>query len=936
MLIVYSTVVPIETDFSKLQTLEIVAMKFSGPTHDGVDWNGADTIEITYESADELEKNLSKYFKSSRSVVRTSTKAKAGEEKKLVFHLPNGESVEATGIIEKVKVLPDKPYAMALFKLQQFGQDQTKVMEQALKAEESTDLDFGDDDFDMPLTNNYEPEASQPAKPAPVKAAAPAAAKPQRSQEDENRLMAYLSDDAPEDEDLIDVELPEELRGASGDLIMPKTEGEEVDPHLEHKKYIIAFVLLFTKSVQRSAYYGDKEHPEAKNAKKGLYALFRRIIGKRREVSFIRKSIGKEKDLLVDGVLKEMVTLSEIMPHGMAQLYIPRFLEYLERRCLISMSIKRIITEEKFDEFIDLLSQYSPEFRDDSRKEGERFTRTLIEHGVVEVSAIFDEDIIASGRKLPWQAELTLSRLKKDLKTVPLLKNATEEELRQIKIRIFQDTIRPLRNPSFMIAVLLNADLIMESIDDSPVLQDINVEEFMISGAEVEFLATTSMAMMKEIDQIREVQRKSKVEAQRRAAEKQEKVLVRIFDHITQRFLEEKSDKGDEAIETFFNHKLIPFKSLPMRIQEKITNKKLMEAFLQKSDEILERFNSPLSDKEFSDFINRFQRVIPLLSEKKEYLLVGRIIESSRKHLDDRNVRRKSLTKRLFDYIGSTSILKELKEVFESDDKELRNLAMGVFISFGRQSVPMLLDILKSHEDKWVRKGVIRAIQDVGQPAVQPMVNELYKEGNPWYFLRNVVNILGELGDRRIVGKLNLLLYHEHPAVREETVNALYRIAPETSETHLIKALDDEDMKVRGRAIACLGQMANQSEKVLHFYTDVLTGKAELENEALQIQVYRAVGHLVNLDHTRKDAIVETMLKNLDSSYGGGLMAMFKKGTTTGVSDSVKMAICSALGEIGSGKKVRRALNKVAKEKDPVLNQRAKESLRMLDLREGK
>lgn len=903
-------------------------MKFAGPTHNGVDWNSSDLIEITYETVDELRQNHEKYLKSRRAIVRCNEKASPGDIKTLRFLLPGGNSFSVKGKIEKIKEQPGSPFVLALFVLAKFDDDVSAKLEAALRPVEADDLDFGEG-FDLPLTHDYEPHSEPDPPPRPtVSSARPRETVPGRSAQEQDAVNAYLSDDVPDDFNISDAELPEELKGTSGDFIMPRKEGEERDPHLEDKKFVIAFVLMFTKSVQRTGYYGDANHPEAIKAKKGLYALFRRIIGKNREVSFIRKAIGKDRDILIDGVLNDMITLREIMPHGMADLYIPRFLEYLERRCLISFSIKRVINEEKFDRFIGLMSQYSPEFREDARKEGERFTKTLLENGIVEVSAIFDEDIIASGRKLPWQAELTLSRLKKDLKTLPLLRNATEEELRQIKIRIFQDVIRPLRNPAFMIAVLLNADLIMESIEDQPTLKDINVEQFMITGADPSFLAQTSREMIKEIEGVRELQIKAPLEAQRSAAAKHEKILVRLFTHITERFLDEtRNTDVDDALEEFFNHKLIPFKTLPVRIQERITSKKLMEAMQQNADDILERFNGPLSDKEFSDFINRFQRVVPLLSDKGEYLLVSKIIDAARKHLDDRDVRRRSITKRLFDYIASTNILPNLKEAFNSDDKQLRELALTVFVSFGRQSVPILLELLKTHNDKWIRKQLIRSITEIGSAGVQPMINELYKQGNPWYYLRNIISILGEIGDRRIAGKLNLLLYNEHPQVREETIMALYRISPDTAENHIVKALEDQDNRVREKAIYALGMLGSTNDRVMQFYQEVLDGKVAPENETLQIQVYNAIGNMTRLDETRRKHMEDALLTKLESGYAGGLLAMFKRGQGAKLSDGVKLAICQSLGKMAKGKRVRALLTKVSKEQDPVLAQRAREAL---------
>lgn len=921
-------------------------MKFSGPTHDGIDWNDQDVIEITYDSIEELKKNNSKYFKSQRAIVRTSTSAKAGDKKRLIFHLPGGVTFGQNGSIEKIKAQNGKPFSLALFKLENFGEKQEELISDALKpSDEEIELGEG---FDIPLTQDYDPpeeeiketpadKNTEAVEASPVeekKEEAKPADTSSRSAEDSAMIEAFLSDGRPRDEELVKIELPEELQGPAGDLLMPKGEEDEENADiLEHKKFVVAFILVFTKSVQRAGYYGDTDHPEARKAKKGLYSLFRKIVAHHPEISFIRKA-GKEPDVLIAGVVNEMITLGEIMPNAMAVLFIPKILEYLERRSLVSFSIKQTITEAKFERFITLLSQYSPEFRDNARAEGERFTQALLDDGVVEVSAVFDEDMISgASRKLPWQAELTISRLKKDLKMVPLLKNATEQELRDIKIKIFSDTIKPLRSPDFFITVLQNADLIMEDIEDSTILAGLDVEELMISGAEIDFLTDIAAEIVKRLSDIRSFRSKDSDEEDPQRFARAEKQFQRMADRTIDRFKDNLIDSTMDALELYYDNQLIEFDNLPVRVQQRIKDKKLTNAFLENSDEIFTRFNSPLSEKEFADFINRFQRVIPRLSERKEFLLVSKIIDSARKHLEDRNAHRKSLTKRLFDYIAGTHILSDLKEAFESEDRELRDMALQVFVSFGRQSVPMLLAIMKDHDDKWIRKKVIRTIIDIGQPAVQPMIGEMYKDDNPWYYTRNLVSILGDIGDKRLFGKLNLLVFHDHEAVREETLNTLYRIAPESCESHLIKALDDESVKVREKAIQCFGMLGSSNERVLNHYMDILEGKKEADVESVQIQVYRAIGATPKIDETRRKRIEEILTKTLEQEYKTGFMSLFQKSIGVQISGGIKMGICIALGNIGTHKKAMPLLNSIAKENDPVLAQQANEAIENIKAR---
>ncbi len=890
-------------------------MKFLGPTTNGTAWSDTSEITVVFETVEELQKANDKYFPAKRAVVRTSGEARPGEGKTLNFQLPGGLSFKVNAKVEKVKERPGMDFVVSLFKLTDFAKPHQDIIAKAIKGDEEEAVE--EDELMLGFDDSLGFGDRGTVSSAPAASKSPS----------KNKKMSQMFLDEAPVEFIDDAELPPELDGVGGDLMIP-SEDRENDTSIEMKKWVIAFVLKFTKSVARAGYYADANHPEAKKAKEGLYSLYRRLLGDRRQVTFIKKSVGDDRDMMIDGPLDEMLGLVDIMPQGMRELYVPRFMEYFDRRCLISMTIRRSITKAKFEKFIDLMGRFSTEFKEDTRKEGERFTQTLVENDIIEVSTVFDEDIISSGRKLPWQAELTLSRLRKDLKTVPLLKDCTEDEMRVLKERIFTDTVKPLRNPVFLIVVLLNSDLIMEGIEDMAFLNDLDVEMFIILGVEIGFLAKSTFDIINELEGVRKIQQKAQIEAQRKIAQDHEKILARAITHIADRFLTSGDPVTFEALEELYNRKMVAFKVLPVQLQDRITGRKLLEAFLNNTDQILLQFNSRLSDKDFSDFLSRFQRVIPLLAAEKKYDLVANIIDAVRKHLEGRDSRRRSLAKRLFDYVSATDTLKDLIGVFEEiDDKEIRNSITAVYVSFGRNGVPFLLNILKNHGDKWVRKQMIRALIEVGEPAVQPMVTELYKEKNEWYFLRNLVNILGELGDRRVVGKLNLLLFHDHPQVREETLLALHNIAGEMAEPQIVKALDDKDPKVMLKAVYCLGASKSTNERALKFYSEVLGDKIEDSSEMLKIQVYRAIAGLSDLDETRKNKFEDILTSNLEQQYKSGFMALFIKKKESAMSDSIKMAIVDAMGGIGRSKKTRNLLQVVTREKDPILKQRSEAAL---------
>lgn len=747
-----------------------------------------------------------------------------------------------------------------------------------------------------------------------------------------NVLNAILNDAAPVGETLVDAELPEELRGPAGDILMPKREGGDDDPNLELKKYIVAFVLVFTKSVQRSGYYGDGNHPEAVKSKQGLYSLFRRIVGGHHELTFIRKAVGKEKDVLVDGVLDGMVSLRNILPNNMADLYIPRFQEYLERRCLVSLSIKRSIDEKRFNTFVDLLSYYAREFRDDSRKEGERFSRSLTEHEIFDISVVFDEDMIASNRKLPWQAELILSRLRKDLRSMPYLRGASDEELKKIKMRVFNDTIRQLRATTFMIAVLRNADLIMDRLEGNPLFTDLDIVKSMVEGVEIGFLSETCREIMKLLVLTRKKLADATTDEERKESAEEERIWLGILAHMNARFLSDGSEASMNALDLFFQQNLVSYEDLPPALKERIGSQKLFENFVRDPDRVLTRFSQPLNDKDFSEFLGRFLRMVPILADKEEYALLARLVGAVVSQRNPAQAARYQQIETFMETIATPHLWERMRGGYETPDKALRTLVEKIFVSYGQASVPTLLGILKESEDKWVRKRVLHTLTEIGAVALPSILYELSVNENPWYFVRNLVRLLADMGNKKAATRLPGLLHYAHPTVREEALGALVRLTPESAEPQLLQALKDEEAQVRLRAVALLGGMRNQSDKLLRYYRDVLEGRAEVGNEAMLTQVYLSLAQLNRLDESRRKNFETILLSQSERIVDGGWTSWFKFTVRKRemFSDTARAAFCRAIGNLGRSRKALSILDRLAHAHDPVLAAQAADAQHLI------
>ena len=111
--------------------------------------------------------------------------------------------------------------------------------------------------------------------------------------------------------------------------------------------------------------------------------------------------------------------------------------------------------------------------------------------------------------------------------------------------------------------------------------------------------------------------------------------------------------------------------------------------------------------------------------------------------------------------------------------------------ALGEATVSPLLEILAEEQDMTARKALVDTISMMAGNYV-PKLGEHLSDSR-WYFVRNVVAILGGTNNPEIVGYLNRTLRHPDARVRRETIRALSRVHTPRAIEMLVASLDDED-----------------------------------------------------------------------------------------------------------------------------------------------
>lgn len=135
-------------------------------------------------------------------------------------------------------------------------------------------------------------------------------------------------------------------------------------------------------------------------------------------------------------------------------------------------------------------------------------------------------------------------------------------------------------------------------------------------------------------------------------------------------------------------------------------------------------------------------------------------------------------------------LIAKAMRVFRSDSPEhatCRRL-LGIL---GGHAIGPLLEVLADEPDMGARKALVDLVSDIAPGHVQ-LLGEKVTDPR-WYFVRNVVSILGGTRGSDTLPYLGRSLRHPDARVRRETIRALSNVQDRLSEEMLVAALSDED-----------------------------------------------------------------------------------------------------------------------------------------------
>jgi HEAT repeat protein len=688
------------------------------------------------------------------------------------------------------------------------------------------------------------------------------------------------------------------------------------DPHKAVRDRLAQFILSLIQAFLRTGYY-TPDHPESKKARVGLYDEFQGLFIQKDELAFLVHDDPKGKNILIEGVLQETQYLDRILLRGMAEMYIPRFAGFLERKDLISLTLKQTMSRTEFTHFVNVMSESS--FVDTrKRNDKERFSQTLRKRGIFNISYVFNEELVATKRGISWRAQLALSRLKKDLKMIPLFLDLDMEGLKKVRGEIIQDVTRPIRSNEAIYHVLMNSDLA-----ETEELKQTEINKQILASLSDHILLRTSQKFLEEA-------------LEHGMTDSLRGNFVKLIQQIGSSLKRKEIEGGETVLEAYFKNGLIPFEQLSETTQHKISLERLTSKFLRYSHSFFERFDQVDDKKRYLHLARSFTTLIPELIRRDRYDEILKIITHIDRHFNEKK-HLSIYAGQVLEEIGRDEIPGALKEKFLTEKKEIRLAISPIFLKLHVGSVPYLLSILKESDDQWVRKHACEILVRIGSSAINFILLELNKKEIGIEPTIDIIRVLGEIKSDEWIQPLSQTLRsylnHQDPHLREEALGAYDRILGGEDQEPYLALLNDPALAVRKRAIQCLARI--QSEIALGKFLEILQEIEALPSETdqpLEARIFAALGLYENVELQGIGRLEDFLLETLDRRLSVGALQFLKKRKNP-LSGEAVAAICESLGNIGTRKSLP-ALEKLEKQHETLWKNKAGEALKKIHDRE--
>jgi CRP-like cAMP-binding protein len=170
----------------------------------------------------------------------------------------------------------------------------------------------------------------------------------------------------------------------------------------------------------------------------------------------------------------------------------------------------------------------------------------------------------------------------------------------------------------------------------------------------------------------------------------------------------------------------------------------------------------------------------------------------------------RSMVGRIMAELAGSDPLSPVMAAFRTDAEGNRQDAADLMVALGAFTAGPLLAMLRESTDRYERVRVIGVLAAIGPSALPALITEI-KGRHPWYYLRNLVMLIGDAGRPEHMPVLEPLLADGDLRLQREALRAIAKMGGPESAEILRRMVIDADDRLKGDAVDLLGELKSRS-----------------------------------------------------------------------------------------------------------------------------
>lgn len=239
---------------------------------------------------------------------------------------------------------------------------------------------------------------------------------------------------------------------------------------------------------------------------------------------------------------------------------------------------------------------------------------------------------------------------------------------------------------------------------------------------------------------------------------------------------------------------------------------------------------------EFELVANRMGNLVRSLAASGKAENVGRIIESydriakgelKRKeaiHTIAQNMIEQLAEEELLENLMAKTFKKTGEEHLSSQKEDIETL-----VNLGAKNLERLFERLRDSSDMTERNRIIQTITQIGTPALPEIVQQLKHDG-PWYYIRNLVLLLGRLGNETHVPALERFLVFQDYRVQREAIKSVQTLGGKNAGRILCDNFEYVDPQLQAYVISVIGAL--HYEPAVPWLIELLSSDIPMQKKA--------------------------------------------------------------------------------------------------------